>query len=127
MSAYLGDGDSALRELRTALYLMPFEPLRHITFIGIGCAHFLAERYEQAARWVHDGVEASPGSFWADRIAVAATALAGERSEARRRARNLMRNDPDLTVAEARQAWPFTPAFMTRLGDGLEIAGLPRA
>jgi hypothetical protein len=46
-----------------ALYLMPFEPLRHITFIGIGCAHFLAERYEQAARWVQDGVEASPGSY----------------------------------------------------------------
>lgn len=127
MSAYFGDSDSALRELRMALYLMPFEPLRHITFIGIGCAHFLAERYGQATRWVRDGVEASPGSYWADRIAVAATALAGARSEARRRARNLMRNDPDLTVAEARQAWPFTPTFMTRLGDGLEIAGLPRA
>jgi len=127
MSAYVGDSDSALRELRTALYLMPFEPLRHITFIGIGCAHFLAERYEQAARWVQDGVEVSPGSFWADRVAVAATALAGARSDARRRARNLMRNDPDLTIAEARQAWPFTPGFMARLGDGLEIAGVPRA
>ena len=34
---------------------------------------------------------------------------------------------PDLTVAEARQAWPFTPEFMSRLGDGLEIAGLPRS
>ena len=127
MSAYVGDSDSALRELRIALYLMPFEPLRHITFIGIGCTHFLAERYEQAARWVLGGVEASPGSYWADRVAVAAAALAGARSEARRRARNLMRNDPDLTVAEARQAWPFTPGFMARLGDGLEIAGVPRA
>jgi AraC-like DNA-binding protein len=125
MSAYVGDSD--LRELRIALYLMPFEPLRHITFIGIGCTHFLAERYEQAARWVLGGVEASPGSYWADRVAVAAAALAGARSEARRRARNLMRNDPDLTVAEARQAWPFTPGFMARLGDGLEIAGVPRA
>jgi len=37
-----------------------------------------------------------------------------------------MRKDPDLTVSEARQAWPFIPAFMSRLGDGLEIAGLPR-
>jgi hypothetical protein len=42
-------------------------------------------------------------------------------------ARKLMRKDPDLTISEARQAWPFTPAFMSRLGDGLEIAGLPRA
>ena len=43
-----------------------------------------------------------------------------------RMCRRLMRKDPDLTVSEARLAWPFTPAFMSRLGDGLEIGGLPR-
>ncbi len=48
MSAYLGDGEGAIRELRTALHLMPFEPLRHISFIGMGCAHFVAERYDRA-------------------------------------------------------------------------------
>lgn len=127
MSAYFGDGDSAIRELRTALHLMPLEPLRHISFIGMGCAHFAAERYDRAALWVQSGVEACPGSFWADRIAVAAAALTGARAEARRMGRRLMRKDPDLTISEARQAWPFTPAFMSRLGDGLEIAGLPRA
>jgi len=127
MSAYLGDSDGAIRELSTALHLMPFEPLRHISFIGIGCAHFAAERYDRAALWVRSGVEACPGSFWAERIAVAAAALTGARGEARRMGRQLMRKDPDLTISEARQAWPFTPAFMSRLGDGLEIAGLPRA
>ena len=126
MSAYLGDSDGATRELRTALHLMPFEPLRHITFIGMGCAHFVAERYDRAARWVQSGVETYPESYWAQRIAVAAVALTGARAEARRMGRHLMRNDPNLTVTEARQAWPFTVAFMSRLGDGLEIAGLPR-
>jgi len=127
MSAYLGDSEDAIRELTTALHLMPFEPLRHISFIGMGCAHFAAGRYDRAALWVQSGVEASPGSFWAQRIAVAAAALTGARAEARRMGRQLLRKDPDLTVAEARQAWPFTPAFMSRLGDGLEIAELPRA
>ncbi|HJZ81550.1 MAG TPA: helix-turn-helix domain-containing protein [Pyrinomonadaceae bacterium] len=127
MSAYLGDSDGAVRELRTALHLMPFEPLRHITFIGMGCAHFVAERYDRAARWVQSGVETYPESYWAQRIAVAAVALTGARAEARRMGRHLMRNDPKLTVAEARQAWPFTASFMARLGDGLEIAELPRA
>lgn len=126
MSAYLGDSETAIHELSTALHLMPFEPLRHISFIGMGCAHFAAGRYDRAARWVESGVAASPGSFWAQRVAVAAAAMAGARGEARRMARQLMRKDPDLTVAEARQAWPFTPEFMSRLGDGLEIAGLPR-
>ncbi len=127
MSAYFGDSDSAIRELSTALHLMPFEPLRHLSFIGMGCAHFAAGRYDRAALWIQNGVEASPGSFWAQRIAVSAAALTGARAESRRMGRQLMRKDPDLTIAEARQAWPFTPAFMSRLSDGLEIAGLPRA
>jgi AraC-like DNA-binding protein len=126
MSAYLGDSDSAVRELRIALHLMPFDPLRHITFIGMGCAHFAAERYERAAQWISSGVAAYPESFWAQRVAVAAVALTGARAEARRMGKRLTRKEPDLTVAQARRAWPFTPAFMSRLGDGLEIAGLPR-
>ena len=125
MSAYLGDSETATRELSMALHLMPFEPLRHLSFIGMGCAHFAAGRYDRAVRWVESGVETSPGSFWAQRVAVAAAAMTGARSEARRMGRQLMRKDPDLTIAEAQQAWPFTPAFMSRLGDGLKIAGLP--
>jgi AraC-like DNA-binding protein len=127
MSAYLGDSDAAIRELSIALHLMPFEPLRHLSFIGMGCAHFAAGRYDRAVLWVQSGVNASPGSFWAQRIAVAAAALTGARVEARRMGRQLMRKDPDLTTTEARQAWPFRPGFMSRLADGLEIAGLPRA
>ncbi len=126
MSAYFGDSDGAIRELRTALHLMPFEPLRHITFIGMGCAHFAAGRYDRAALWVRAGVESYPESYWAERIAVAAAALSGARQEARRMGRRLMRKDTGLTISQARQAWPFTPAFMSRLADGLEIAGLPR-
>jgi AraC-like DNA-binding protein len=127
MSAYFGDSDGAIRELRTALYLMPFEPLRHITCIGMGCAHFAAERYDRAAKWIRSGVEAYPESYWAQRVAVASVALTGARTEARRMGRQLMRKDPDLTVSQARRAWPFTPRFMSCLGDGLEIAGLPHA
>jgi AraC-like DNA-binding protein len=126
MSAYFGDSDGAIRELRTALHLMPFEPLRHITFIGMGCAHFVAERYDRAALWVQSGIEGYPESFWAQRIAVAATALAGSRDEARRMGRRLLRKEPDLTASEASQAWPFPRTFMSRLGDGLEIAGVPK-
>jgi hypothetical protein len=93
----------------------------------MGCAHFNAERYERAALWVRSGVEAGPGSFWGERIAVAAVALTGARAEARRMGCELLRKDPDLTVSVARRAWPFTPAFMGRLGDGLAVAGVPQA
>jgi len=127
MSAYMGDHEGAVRELRVALHLMPFEPLRHITFIGMGCAHFAAERYDRAALWIRNGVEAYPESYWAQRVAVAAVALTGARAEARRMGRELIRKEPGLTVERARRAWPFTPRFTAFLGDGLEIAGLPRS
>lgn len=126
LSVYAGDDDGALSELQIALRLMPFEPLRHLMVIGIGCVHFNAGRYERAARWIADGVAAGPQSFWAERVLVAAAAHAGARAEARRVARALLRKDARLTVAVAREAWPFTPGFMERLGDGLAIAGIPR-
>jgi tetratricopeptide (TPR) repeat protein len=126
-SAYRGDSQGAMGELRMALHLMPFEPVRHLAFIGIGCAHFAAGRYEQAARWAEAGVAACPGSFWATRITAAAAVHAGARTEGRRLVRSLLRKDSSLTVAVASKAWPFPPPFMARLADGLAVAGLPRA
>jgi AraC-like DNA-binding protein len=126
-SAYQGDHDDAIRELTTTLELMPFEPVRHLAFIGIGCAHFSAGRYEQAARWVKSGIEASPGSFWAARIAAAASVHAGSETQGRRIVRSLLRRDPALTVELAYKAWPFPQGFMGRVADGLAAAGLPRS
>ena len=126
-SVYMGDPPAAFRELRIALRLAPVGPMRQIAFIGMGCAHFALERYERAARWMKSGTESFPGAVWADRVSIAAAAHAGARAEARRIARRLMRKDPDLTVERARNAWPFPPAFMTRLADGLATAGVPRS
>ena len=125
LSAYAGDSEAALRELRVTLGLMPLEPLHHLAFIGIGCAHFDAGRYDLAARWIDDGVEMEPASAWAARVGVAAAAHAGAKTEARRRARTLLRKDAHLTVDIAHRAWPFPGAFMDRLADGLRTAGVP--
>jgi len=125
-SVYMGDPEAAFCELKIALHLSPLGPMRHIASIGMGCAHFASGRYERAALWVQGETEAFPGAVWADRIAVAAAVHAGATGEACRMARRLMRKDPNLTVARARRAWPFPPAFMARLADGLKVAGIPR-
>ncbi len=127
LSAYQGDHQGAVRELQMTLHLMPFEPIRHLAFIGIGCAHFCAGRYERAAGWVQSGTQSVPDSFWADRIRVAAIAHMGAGAEARRLARDLLRKDRHLTVQGAQNAWPFQPAVMQRLGEGLLLAGVPRS
>src|SRR5262245_9138588 len=124
LSAYQGDSAAAMHGLRQ---LMPFDALRHTAFIGMGCAHFAAGRYERAAVWAKSGVEAFPAAFWGERIVIAGAFHAGARAEARRRAKALMRKDPHLTVAVARAAWPFRPQFMDQLADGLAAAGIPRA
>ena len=123
ISAYQGDSAAAMRGLRR---LMPFDALRHTAFIGMGCAHFAAGRYERAAVWARSGVEAFPGAFWGERIVIAGAVHAGARAEAKRRAKALMRKDPDLTVAIAGAAWPFRPGFICQLADGLAAAGIPR-
>lgn len=125
-SAYAGDHQAAVRQFSTTLYLMPFEPLRHLAFIGMGCAHFAAGRWGAAARWAQAGLESSPDSFWGARIVAAAAVHAGARAEGRRVVRRVLSRDPELTVAEARRAWPFPPRVMERLADGLAVAGLPR-
>jgi AraC-like DNA-binding protein len=127
LSAYQGDPAAAIAELDLALELMPLEPIRHLTCIGIACAHFHAARYDRAARWAQDGVDACPGSFWALRVVAAAAVHAGATDSARRAVRAIRRRDPDLTVEAARAAWPFRPSFVDRLADGLLAAGLPRA
>jgi AraC-like DNA-binding protein len=127
LSAYQGDDGGAARDMQMTLRVMPFEPVRHLAYIGMGCAHFGAGRYDKAARWVQSGLASVPDSYWAARVLVASAALAGALDEARREARELLRQDGNLTVAGARAAWPFTPDFMERLGDGLERAGVPRA
>ena len=126
-SVYMGDAEAAFDELRVAMYLAPFGPVRHIAFIGMGCAHFALGHYDRAVRWVQSGTEAYPGGFWADRVAVAAAVHTGARGEASSMARRLMRRDPNLTVERARKAWPFPLAFMGRLSDGLQIAGVPKS
>lgn len=85
-----------------------------------------AGRYQRAAVRAGSGVEAFPAAFWGKRIVIASAFHAGNRAESRRRAKGLLRKDPNLTVALARPAWPFRPAFMEQLADGLAAAGIPR-
>lgn len=125
-SAYAGDAETAIRQFSTTLHLMPFEPIRHLAFIGMGAAHFVAGRWGRAARWAQTGLEASPDSYWAARVVVAAAVHAGARADARRVARDLLRKDPRLTVGVAHRAWPFPRPVMDRLADGLATAGVPK-
>jgi hypothetical protein len=86
----------------------------------------VAGRFDHAARWAQEGVEASPDSYWGSRVVAASAFHAGAREAGRRIVRQLLRKDPSLTAAVARRAWPFPAPVMARLAEGLVAAGMPR-
>ena len=60
VSVFLGDAPGALAAFGQAMRLSPFDPMNFNTFIGIGFAHFIGERYDEAVDWVKRGVQSGP-------------------------------------------------------------------
>ncbi len=125
LRSYRGDSEAAIRHFRRALILDKDAGSRANSRIGIGGAHFNAERYEAAARWLRSGMREQPDSFWANRSLSVSYARLGERQMALDSLDTLRRFCPGLTVGQVVSAVPFRPDFLDRLGDGLSGLGLP--
>lgn len=94
-------------------------------FVGFGCAHFDAGRYDQAARWMQRALREQPSPIWVNRTLAVTYAHLGEHSAARQSLDALRRYCPDLTVNQVLVSLPFTPDFMQRITNGLGDLGLP--
>ncbi|WP_409997305.1 tetratricopeptide repeat protein, partial [Bradyrhizobium cosmicum] len=51
IDVYKGEPESAIERLKIALDLAPHDPLAFNSMVGIGCAHFKAGQYAEAAYW----------------------------------------------------------------------------
>jgi TolB-like protein/AraC-like DNA-binding protein len=122
--AYLGEPDAAIRHFDQATRLdsRPPNPNR---LIGIGCAHFDAGRYEQAAFWKRKALQEQPGTAWINRTLSVSYARLGERLAALDSLAALHRYAPDLTIGKIVAAIPFTQDFLDRVAEGLDDLGLP--
>ncbi|WP_315796311.1 helix-turn-helix domain-containing protein [Bradyrhizobium sp. SZCCHNRI3043] len=126
LDVYRGDAASAIERFRIALDLAPQDPLAFNALIGIGCAHFAAGTYAEAARWQQRGLREHPSSLWVHRTMCPSHVLAGERPEALRSLQALRAGYPDLTLAEVQRGMPPLPdAYSARVFEGLSDAGLP--
>ena len=105
--------------------LAPLDPYNFDAAIGIGIAHFHAERFAEAASWARQGIAEKPSATWAWRIVAAAYANLGRLDEAREALACLVRAHPGITIAAIKQAsMPPSPSFQHALFDGLRAAGL---
>src|ERR1700755_1297628 len=84
LDVYQGDAESAIERFKIALDLAPQDTLAFNSMIGIGCAHFKAGNYAEAARWQERALTEHPSAVWVHRTLCPAYVLTGARPQARR-------------------------------------------
>jgi AraC-like DNA-binding protein/tetratricopeptide (TPR) repeat protein len=126
IDVYKGDPESAIERFKIALDLAPHDALAFNSMVGIGCAHFKAGRYVEAAQWQERGLIEHPSARWIHRTLCPAYVLAGAEPEARRSLAALREHYPDLTVAEVQQGLPpLPPSYRNLVFGALHTVGLP--
>src|SRR3712207_3121151 len=80
---YQDDPEVAIQHFERSLRLSPFDPMAFNCEMGIGCAHFIARRYDLAAQWQEKALASKPNTAWIYRTLAPAYALAGEADKAR--------------------------------------------
>ena len=126
IDVYKGDPQSAIERFKIALDLAPHDPLAFNSMVGIGCAHFNAGQYAEAANWQERALIEHPTASWVHRTLCPAHVLAGQGPQARRSLGALRQHYPDLTVSEVQRGMPPLPPSQCDLVVGaLQEAGLP--
>jgi TolB-like protein len=123
VNAYSGNAETAVRHFNQATRLDPRRPNAN-RLTGLGCAHFDAGRYEEAAQWKRAALREDPGTAWINRSLSVAYARLGDRLAALDSLEALRRYSPDITIGKIVHSLPFTQDFLNRVADGLDDLGL---
>ncbi|GEO17136.1 adenylate/guanylate cyclase domain-containing protein [Microvirga aerophila] len=122
---YQDEPEAAIPRFERSLRLSPFDPMAFNCDMGIGCAHFIAERYDQSILWQEKALMAHPSSSWIHRNLAPAYALSGQTSKAQESVRELLKGYPGITITDITRALVFSPGVLARIAEGLRMAGLP--
>jgi len=126
IDVYNGDAESAIEQFKIALDLAPNDPLAFNSLVGMGCAHFGAGNYGEAARWQQRALAEHPSATWIHRTMCPAYVLVGAKPEARRSVTARREQYPELTIAEVQQGFPPMPqGYRDLVFDALHAVGLP--
>ncbi|WP_192254291.1 winged helix-turn-helix domain-containing tetratricopeptide repeat protein [Mesorhizobium silamurunense] len=125
LDVYRERPEAAIEKFEHFERLSPRDPMGYMAEIGIGAAHFVAARYDEAVALTQRGLSQQPGAWWGLRLLVTALVHAGRKDEARHACRRLMETYPGLTIARVGDASPFDAGTSERIAAGLREAGLP--
>jgi len=125
LHVYQDDPEVAIQHYERSLRLSPYDAMAFNCEVGIGCAHFIAKRYDLAALWQEKALVSKPSASWIHRTLAPAYAMAGEVEKARQSVGELVKGYPEIRIADILQAMAFSKETMSRLAEGLRRAGLP--
>jgi AraC-like DNA-binding protein/tetratricopeptide (TPR) repeat protein len=126
IDVYRGDPESAIERFKIALDLAPHDALAFNNQVGIGCAHFLAGAYADAAIWQERALRQHPSAFWIHRTLCPAYVCANAKPQARGSLGMLRVRYPELTVSKVKLGMPpLLPAYGELIAGALAEAGLP--
>jgi TolB-like protein/class 3 adenylate cyclase/tetratricopeptide (TPR) repeat protein len=123
---WLGEPEVAIERVSRALRLNPADPHSYSMYSALACAHFFAGRYTDALSWVEMAVREKPEFLVPNYIAAASNALAERLADAKRALGRARQLDPSLRTSNLQILFPLRrPEDLTRLAEGLRLAGLP--
>ncbi len=122
LHVYRGEPETAIEHFERAIRLSPLDSMNFNCCFGIGAAHFVATRDEEAVSWIKKGIAERPGAIWVFRLLVATYGNLGRIDEARPYVDALRREYPRITLADVAKA---TPLFSDRYLAGLKKVGWP--
>ncbi|MDX8502771.1 winged helix-turn-helix domain-containing protein [Mesorhizobium sp. VK4C] len=125
LDVYRERPEAAIEKFEHFERLSPVDPMGYIAEVGVGAAHFVASRYEEALVMTQRGLSRQPAATWGLRQLVATLVHAGRKDEARRVCGRLLESYPGLTIARICDALPFEAGTRERIASGLREAGLP--
>jgi tetratricopeptide (TPR) repeat protein len=129
LGLYLGETgrpDDALTHLERAMRLSPRDPMTWLFTYSVAASHLGARRYDDAVAWAQRSLRQRPDYVFAWGILAASQAQLGHAEEARTAFEEMLRQQPELSVAALGQFLSHADAdWFERFIDGLRKAGLP--
>lgn len=126
MEAELGNSGKALELLRRAQRLSPRDPRGWFIASGMALAHVVDGHFEEAAACAQIAVDQNPRSTIALRFLAGSLAKLGRMEKARDALEDMLRIEPDLTLARLRaRLLGIDNRVWNKVAEGLRLAGLP--
>jgi tetratricopeptide (TPR) repeat protein len=122
---YTGEPELAIKDFTHSMRLSPLDPFINMAQSGIGLAHFVARRYEEALSWARRALQETPNYHPALRVLAASSAMEGRLADAQKAIVRLLEIDPDFRVSDLRDLTPLQRSdHFARYVEALRKAGL---